>query len=195
MEEWALKLVVLVGAILGLLFVGYLAITILRESEGNPKMKSISLAIRQGAMAFLRREFMTLTAFTAVVFIALAVFIEPRPWVAVSYLAGTITSALSGWLGMNIATKANVRTAHAAINSWAKGLKIAFSSGAVMGFCVVGVGLLGLAIISFIWDNAHIWLGFAFGASSVALFLRRRHFHQERRRRCGPGRQDRERYP
>jgi K(+)-stimulated pyrophosphate-energized sodium pump len=172
MEEWVMKLLVLLGAILGLVFVGYLAITILRESEGNPKMKSISLAIRQGAMAFLRREFATLTAFTVVVFIALAVFIEPRPWVAVSYLAGTITSALSGWLGMNIATKANVRTAHAAIDSWAKGLKIAFSSGAVMGFCVVGIGLLGLAIISFIWDNAHIWLGFAFGASSVALFLR-----------------------
>jgi K(+)-stimulated pyrophosphate-energized sodium pump len=172
MEDWVLKLLVLLGAVLGLAFVGYLTINILRESEGNPRMKSISQAIRQGAMAFLRREFMTLLAFTVVVFIVLAVFIDPKPYVAVAYLAGTITSALAGWLGMNIATKANVRTAHAAINSWAKGLKIAFSSGAVMGFCVVGLGLLGLAIISFIWENAHIWLGFAFGASSVALFLR-----------------------
>ncbi len=172
MDEWVLKLLVMLGGVLGLAFVGYLAATILRESEGSPKMKSISIAIRQGAMAFLRREFLTLTVFTVVVFIVLAVFIDPKPYVAVAYLAGTVTSALAGWLGMNIATKANVRTAHAAINSWAKGLKIAFSSGAVMGFCVVGLGLLGLGIVSFIWEDSHVWLGFAFGASSVALFLR-----------------------
>jgi len=172
MDEWILKLLVILGAVLGLAFVGYLTATILRESEGNQKMKSISHAIRQGAMAFLRREFLTLSIFTVVVFIILAVFIDPKPYVAIGYLAGTVTSALAGWLGMNIATKANVRTAHAAINSWAKGLKIAFSSGAVMGFCVVGLGLLGLSIISFIWEDSHVWLGFAFGASSVALFLR-----------------------
>ena len=172
MDEWILQLLVIAGAILGLAFVGYLTITILRESEGNQRMKSISQAIRQGAMAFLRREFLTLSIFTVVVFIVLAIFIDPKPYVAIAYLAGTVTSALSGWLGMNIATKANVRTANAAINSWAKGLKIAFSSGAVMGFCVVGMGLLGLSIISFIWDDGHVWLGFAFGASSVALFLR-----------------------
>jgi len=108
----------------------------------------------------------------AVVFIVLAIFIEPKPLVAVAYLAGTATSALAGWLGMNIATLANTRTANAAINSWAKALKIAFSSGAVMGFSVVGLGLLGLSIVAFIWNDTHVWLGFAFGASSVALFLR-----------------------
>ena len=177
MDDWALMLLVILGGLLGLAFVGYLAYFILRESEGNARMKEISTAIRQGAMAFLRREFTVLAVFTVIIFIVLAVFIEPRPFVAVGYLAGTITSALAGWLGMNIATKANVRTAHAAIGSWAKALKIAFSSGAVMGFCVVGLGLLGLAIVSFIWDasdpdNFHVWLGFAFGASSVALFLR-----------------------
>ena len=172
MEDWALMTLVIVGGLLGLAFVVYLMYFILRESEGNPQMKSISQAIRQGAMAFLRREFITLTVFTVVVFIILAVFIDPKPLVAVAYLAGTITSALAGWLGMNIATKANVRTAHAAVSSWAKGLRIAFSSGAVMGFCVVGLGLLGLSIIAFIWEDTHVWLGFAFGASSVALFLR-----------------------
>ncbi len=172
MDVWIMKLLVIAGAVLGLAFVGYLTATILRESEGNQKMKSISHAIRQGAMAFLRREFLTLSVFTVVVFIILAVFIDPKPYVAVGYLAGTVTSALAGWLGMNIATKANVRTAQAAINSWAKGLKIAFSSGAVMGFCVVGLGLLGLSIIAFIWEDSYVWLGFAFGASSVALFLR-----------------------
>jgi K(+)-stimulated pyrophosphate-energized sodium pump len=172
MDSLVIKILVLIGGVLALAFVGYLVRSILRESEGTAKMKEISLAIRQGAMAFLRREFLTLAIFTVVVFIVLAVFIEPRPFVAVAYLCGTVTSALAGWLGMNIATKANVRTAHAAINSWAKGLKIAFSSGAVMGFCVVGLGLLGLSIIAFIWEDSHVWLGFAFGASSVALFLR-----------------------
>jgi len=172
MEPLILKLLILVAGALALGFVGYLVATILRESEGTDRMKEISLAIRQGAMAFLRREFTTLAVFTVVLFIVLAIFIEPRPLVAIAYVAGTLTSALAGWLGMNIATKANARTANAAIGSWAKGLRIAFSSGAVMGFCVVGMGLLGLSIIAFIWDDSHVWLGFAFGASSVALFLR-----------------------
>jgi len=172
MEPLILKILILVAGALALGFVGYLVYTILRESEGTQKMKEISLAIRQGAMAFLRREFITLAAFTVVVFIVLTIFIEPKPLVAIAYVCGTFTSALAGFLGMNIATKANARTANAAIGSWARGLRIAFSSGAVMGFCVVGLGLLGLSIIAFIWEDTHVWLGFAFGASSVALFLR-----------------------
>jgi K(+)-stimulated pyrophosphate-energized sodium pump len=172
MDPLVLKILVIVAGLLALGFVGYLIATILRESEGNERMREIAAAIRAGAMAFLRREFITLSGFTVVVFIILAVFIDPKPLVAVAYLAGTITSALAGWLGMNIATKASSRTAQASIGSWAKGLKIAFSSGAVMGFCVVGLGLLGLSIIAFIWEDSHVWLGFAFGASSVALFLR-----------------------
>lgn len=172
MEAWVLKVLVLLAGLLGLGFVGYLAFYVVREKPGTEKMQEISRAIRQGAMAFLRREFLSLLAFTVVVFIILAVFIEPQPLVAVAYLAGTITSALAGWLGMNIATLANARTANAAVGSWAKALKIAFSSGAVMGFSVVGLGLLGLSIVAFIWNDSHVWLGFAFGASSVALFLR-----------------------
>ncbi|MFC1993330.1 sodium-translocating pyrophosphatase [Chloroflexota bacterium] len=172
MSPLILKILILIAGALALGFVGYLTIMILRESEGNEKMREISHAIRQGAMAFLRREFITLAAFTVVVFIVLALFINPKPFVAIAYLCGTFTSALAGWLGMNIATKANARTANAAIGSWARALKIAFSSGAVMGFCVVGLGLLGLSIVAFIWNDSHVWLGFAFGASSVALFLR-----------------------
>jgi len=172
MEPSILRILILVAGALALGFVGYLVAMILRESEGTEKMKEISLAIRQGAMAFLRREFIVLAVFTVVVFIILAIFIEPKPLVGIAYIAGTFTSALAGWLGMNIATKANARTANAAIGSWARALRIAFSSGAVMGFCVVGLGLLGLSIIAFIWNDSHVWLGFAFGASSVALFLR-----------------------
>ncbi|MBI4187040.1 MAG: sodium-translocating pyrophosphatase [Chloroflexi bacterium] len=172
MDLWILRILVLAGGVLALGFVIYLTFTIVRQSEGSDKMKEISLAIRQGAMAFLRREFITLGIYTAVMFIVLALFIAPRPIVAIAYLLGTVTSALAGFLGMSIGTRANARTAHAATGSWAKGLKIAFSAGAVMGFCVVGLGLLGLSITAFIWDDMHVWLGFAFGASSVALFLR-----------------------
>ena len=172
MDPLFLKILILAAGVLALVFVWYLVASILRESEGTAKMREISSAIRQGAMAFLRREFTTLAVFTVVIFIVLALLIDPKPLVAIAYVCGTLTSALAGWLGMNIATKANARTANAAITSWAKGLKIAFSSGAVMGFCVVGLGLLGLSIIAFIWQDSHVWLGFAFGASSVALFLR-----------------------
>lgn len=172
MEPVIQKILVVVGGVLGLAFLGYLIPTILREGEGTQKMKEISLAIRQGAMAFLRREYITMSIYTLVIFIVLAIFIEPRPWAAVSYVWGTFTSALVGFLGMNIATKANARTANAAISSLARGLKIAFSAGAVMGFGVVSVGLLGLTIVALLSDNTHVWLSFAFGASSVALFLR-----------------------
>jgi len=167
-----LRIVALIAGAVGLSFVGYLTRSILREGEGTDKMREIAQAIRQGAMAFLRREFKTLGIFTAVLVVVLALLIDPKPWVGIAYLVGTVTSALAGFLGLNIATKANVRTANAARGSWAKALKIAFSSGAVMGFSVVGIGLLGLGGISMLFDDPHIWLGFAFGASAVALFLR-----------------------
>ena len=162
----------IVAGVVALAFVAYLMFTILRQEPGNQKMRELSQAVRQGAMAFLRREFITLTIFTVIMFIILALLIEPKPWVALAYFLGTLTSAFAGFLGMNIATRANARTANAAIESWAKALRIAFSSGAVMGFSVVGLGLLGLTIISIFFEDSHVWLGFAFGATSVALFLR-----------------------
>ena len=163
--------VIVVGA-LALAFVAYLMFTILRQDQGNQRMRELSHAVRQGAMAFLRREFITLAIFTVVMVLILALLIEPKPWVALAYFFGTLTSALAGFLGMNIATRANARTTSAAIVSWARALRLAFSSGAVMGFCVVGLGLLGLTIISIFFEDFHVWLGFAFGATSVALFLR-----------------------
>lgn len=167
-----IRIWVIVVGVLALAFVVYLTFTILRQEQGNQRMQELSYAVRQGAMAFLRREFITLAIFTAVMVLILALLIEPKPWVALAYFLGTLTSALAGFLGMSIATRANARTANAAIGSWAKALRIAFSSGAVMGFCVVGLGLLGLTIISIFFEDSHVWLGFAFGASAVALFLR-----------------------
>ena len=167
-----IRIWVILAGVIALAFVGYLAFSILRQEEGNEKMRTISRAIRQGTMAFLRREFLTLAFFTVIMVVILALLIEPKPWVALAYLFGTLTSALAGFLGVSIATRANTRTANAAIGSWAKALKLAFSSGAVMGFSVVGLGLLGLSIISIFFEDIHVWLGFAFGSSAVALFLR-----------------------
>ncbi len=163
---------VLLAALLALVFAGYLARFILRQDAGTERIKEIASAIQEGARAFLFDEYRALAIVTIVIFIIFAAALEPRPWVGIAYLAGTITSAVAGYLGMSIAVRANSRTATAATSSWAKALKIAFSGGAVMGFCVVGLGLLGLTVTAILTNDHHVWLGYAVGASIVALFLR-----------------------
>jgi K(+)-stimulated pyrophosphate-energized sodium pump len=172
MDVTALRILIIIGGLAGVAFVLFLIHTIRREEQGEARVRELSGVIRSGSFVFLRREYVSLAVFTVIVTAILAIFVEPKPLMAVAYLAGTIISAFAGWVGMNIATMANGRTAHAAIGSWAHALSIAFRSGAVMGFSVVSLGLLGLAAISMIWKESHMWLGFAFGASSVALFLR-----------------------
>lgn len=165
-------ILVLLAGLLALAFAGYLALYILRNDAGSDRVKEIALAIQEGAREFLHDELRALAMVTVIITVILAAALEPRPWVGLAYLVGTITSALSGYVGMSIAVRANVRTATAATSSWAKALRIAFSGGAVMGFCVVGLGLLGLTIIVILFDDSHVWLGYAVGASMVALFLR-----------------------
>ena len=172
MDVSALRLLIIIGGLAGVAFVLFLIHTIRKEEQGEARVRELSGVIRSGSFVFLKREYVSLAVFTVIVTAVLAIFVEPKPLMAVAYLAGTIISAFAGWVGMNIATMANGRTAHAAIGSWAHALSIAFRSGAVMGFSVVSLGLLGLAAISMIWQESHMWLGFAFGASSVALFLR-----------------------
>lgn len=161
----------LIVGLLSLGFVGYLASTILRQDEGSERVKGLSKAIRRGAMAFLRREFTALIAVTVIMAIAL-LFALKSPASAVAYIIGTVVSSLAGYIGMNIATRANGRTAQAAINSYAKALKISFSAGAVMGLSVVGLGIIGLIITYILFPNPKVWLAYAFGSSLVALFLR-----------------------
>ncbi len=163
---------VLAAGVLALAFAGYLARFILSHDAGSDKIKEIGAAIQEGSSAFLRDEFRALAIVTIVIAVIFGAALEPRPWVGLAYLVGTITSALAGYLGMSIAVRANSRTATAAISSWSGALRIAFSGGAVMGFCVVGLGLLGLAFIVILFDDSHVWLGYAVGASMVALFLR-----------------------
>ncbi|PKM90357.1 MAG: sodium-translocating pyrophosphatase [Firmicutes bacterium HGW-Firmicutes-12] len=167
------------AGVLALLFALYLANKIMKVSPGNEAMQEIAHAIHEGAMAFLFREYKTLVVFVAVVatFIVAVGIMTPgaeslQPETAIAFIIGAICSVAAGFIGMHVATKANVRTANAAHESANKALGVAFSGGAVMGMSVVGLGLVGLGIVTFLFDDPTIINGFALGASSIALFGR-----------------------
>lgn len=142
-----------------------------KASAGNDRMKEISGYIHEGAMAFLYREYKYLAAFILVVAIIISMFLSVST--AVCFIGGALFSICAGYLGMTVATKANVRTAEAARHGMSEALKIAFSGGAVMGLGVVGLGIAGVAIAYFVFDrNIDIVTGFGLGASSIALFAR-----------------------
>ena len=161
----------ILASILALAFALFLSSKITKEEPGNEKMREISGHIYEGAMAFLTREYKYLAIFIAIVAIALAVFLNWRT--SVCFVCGASFSILSGFFGMKVATKANVRTAEAARHNQNKALEIAFSGGAVMGMSVVGLGTLGLGVLYFIFNgNVDYVTGFGLGASSIALFAR-----------------------
>ena len=159
-----------IGA-LALVYAFFLALKIKKQSPGNEKMQEISSAIHEGAKAFLFAEYRILVFFIIALFAAIGFAIS---WgTAISFIMGAIFSIIAGYFGMNVATKANVRTAQAAATSgMKKALSVAFSGGAVMGMCVAGLGLFGIATIYAITKNADILFGFSLGASSIALFAR-----------------------
>lgn len=138
-----------VGSILALGFAFYLAISILRMDEGTDKMKEIAHAVRIGAQAYLKRQYLGVSMFFVVVFfilLAMAMKNYLVIFVPFAFLSGGIFSGLSGFIGMTIATQSSNRTAQAASKNLNSGLRVAFSSGAVMGLTVVGLGLLDLSI-------------------------------------------------
>lgn len=140
---------------------------------GTDRMKEIAGYIHEGAMAFLKREYKMIAIFVAVLFVILTVTPGLGFTTAVCFLVGAIFSILAGFFGMQVATKANVRTANAAKTSGMnKALSVAFSGGAVMGMCVVGLGLLGVSILYLLFGDVTIVTGFGLGASSIALFGR-----------------------
>lgn len=160
-----------VVGIIALLFALYKASTINKVSPGNDRMKEIASYIADGAMAFLSREYKTLAIFVVILFIILSLGINILT--GVSFLIGAIFSALTGFFGMKVATKANVRTASAAKDGGMnKALSVAFSGGAVMGMAVVGLGLLGVGILYITIGDPAIITGFGLGASLIALFAR-----------------------
>lgn len=138
---------------------------------GTDRMKEISGYIHEGAMAFLAREYKALSIFVVVVALILGITIGFNT--AIVFVAGALFSAAAGFIGMSAATKANVRTAQAAREKGMAGaLNVAFSGGAVMGMCVVGLGILGITLSYMIFKDPAIVTGFSFGASSIALFAR-----------------------
>ncbi|MCL0060994.1 sodium-translocating pyrophosphatase [Dehalococcoidia bacterium] len=170
-------LIALIAGIIGLFFAAYLVFTLLKQDPGPKEVREISKAIEEGALAFLYREYKTLVWFVVIVAIILGVFLEPRGLVAVAYLAGTLCSAGAGYIGMRVGLKANGRTVAGVMKSLNTGLRVAFNSGAVMGICVVSLGLVGLSITFFAFQGqgdkiADILIGFGAGASSIALFAR-----------------------
>jgi K(+)-stimulated pyrophosphate-energized sodium pump len=174
--------------VLGLLYVVWKSAWVANQDAGTDKMKKIAGHIAEGAMAFLKAEYKVLVIFVACVAVLLAVTANgtTSSWlVGVSFALGAFSSALAGFIGMRVATKANVRTTNAARTSLGKALEIAFVGGSVMGMGVVGIGVLGLSLLLIVYGNMFgldsqdnvtrvitIITGFSFGASSIALFAR-----------------------
>ncbi len=159
------------AGVVALLFAFYKASIINKVSPGNDRMKEISTYIQEGAMAFLSRQYKSLAIFIALLFVVLALLINITT--AITFLFGAAFSILAGYFGMKVATKANVRTANAAMESgMTKALNVAFSGGAVMGMSVVGLGIIGVGISYIIFKDPAIITGFGLGASSIALFAR-----------------------
>ncbi len=179
-------LYVAIGAgVLALAFALLLALNIRKQDEGSEAVRFIGSAIRDGANAFLSREYRLLAIFVVVIFAALALLIDydvtgrvgldgdrALPSTALAYLAGAVGSALTGFLGMSIAVRANTRTAVKAQDGLNAALRVAFNSGTVMGVSVVGIGLIGVTAMYWIFQDIQIVAGFGFGASSIALFAR-----------------------
>ena len=171
MSKSILVLVPVISAV-ALIFAACMAGSVRKEEAGTERMQEIAAAIREGASAFLASEYKVLAVFVAVLFFILGFALQN--WLeAVCFLIGAAFSVLAGFFGMRVATLANVRTANAAGKSgMPKALSIAYHGGAVMGFCVVGLGILGASLIYLISGNADVLFGYSLGASSVALFAR-----------------------
>ncbi|MFN3530860.1 MAG: sodium-translocating pyrophosphatase [Bacteroidia bacterium] len=176
--------------LVGLLFTFIRSSWVAKQDAGTDKMKKIAGHIAEGAMAFLKAEYRVLAVFVVAVAILLAFANNNEassPLVGLSFIIGALCSGLAGFIGMKVATKANVRTANAARTSLGKALEIAFTGGSVMGLGVVGLGVLGLSTLFIIYSNMFtadpdpavnlvrvitVLTGFSFGASSIALFAR-----------------------
>lgn len=168
-------------ALISFAFAAYLCLWVKRQERSNDKIESIGKLIRQGANSFLKKEYKILLRFTIICALLILVFLPTPIWrlgimdniiMTISYLAGTILSAIAGKVGMMIATTANVKTAQASTKNLKTSFLVGFRGGAVMGLAVVGTSLIGVAFILLVTCDATSLLGFSFGASSLALFAK-----------------------
>ncbi|GAB0489994.1 hypothetical protein MMPV_001221 [Pyropia vietnamensis] len=156
--------------VLGMAVLSFYALSVLRQDPGTPRMIEIATYIRQGSIAFLRTEYLYLVGLVIVIFILVGFALN---WAAAGcYGIGAALSAVTGFLGMSIATRGNVRTAAASRSGISQGLNVAFRSGAVMGLSVVSIGLTGLSFVFLVFRDVRALAGFSAGASTIALFAR-----------------------
>jgi len=178
-ESW---MIAPIAAIASVLTAAYFNRYIKRQEKGTERMRFVAEAIKEGAKAFLNRMYKTLIIFVAVISILLLIFLPKPLWstqtpldnlkLALTYLFGSFCSALAGYLGMDVATDANIRSANAARKGLTRSFQIAFRGGAVMGLSVIGLALLGVSVIYLLTGDASMITGFSFGASAMALFAK-----------------------
>lgn len=156
--------------ILALAFAGILALQVIKQPQGTERMREISQAIKQGSIAYLMRQYKTLVPIIAILAIILSLAIN---WyTGIAFLVGAILSALAGFIGMNVSTRANVRVAEGAKKGLEKALALAFKGGAVAGLTIVSFGLLGVVILYGLFKDVSLIVGLGFGASLISLFMR-----------------------
>ncbi len=158
------------GGLAAVAFAVVLIFLVLQLPTGNDRMREIAAAIQEGAAAYLNRQYTVIAIIGVIIAIVIGIFIN---WTtAALYIVGAVLSAIAGYVGMNIAVRANVRTAEAARGGLNKALQVAFRGGAVTGFMVVGLGLLGVSAAYLVFKDPDVLVGLAFGASLVSVFAR-----------------------
>jgi K(+)-stimulated pyrophosphate-energized sodium pump len=167
-----------ISGMISIVLAGYLYFYVKKQKTGTPRMREISEAIKEGANAYLKRQNITLAGFVLVMSVIIGIFLNVN--MALAYVFGSFCTTLASYFGMGAAIRTNVRTANAARKSLKKAFPIAFYGGAVMGFCIVGIALLGISVLYYVYSNIYndpeaalnTVLGFSFGASALALFAK-----------------------
>jgi K(+)-stimulated pyrophosphate-energized sodium pump len=162
----------ILASVIALAYAGYLAWFVLKHEPGSKRMIEIASAIEEGAMAYLNRQYTTVAVFVVIIAGILYYPLGLGWQTSVNFVLGAVLSGLAGYIGMLISVRANVRTANAAQKGIRKALSVAFSGGAVTGFAVVGLGLLGVSAVYLIFRDLTMIIGFGFGASLISLFAR-----------------------
>ena len=170
MIEMQQVLLAFVAGILALLYAAYLSYRVVRSPSGSDRMRDISRAIQEGANAFLMRQYKTLAPI--VVVLLAIIYLGVSAQTAIAFLAGVLSSALAGYVGMQVSVRGNVRVAEAAKGGIANALSVAFKGGAVTGMALVGLGLLGVSSLYFAFGGLMPLIGYGFGASLISLFAR-----------------------
>lgn len=164
--------IVPLAGIISLVFAAFFANSVFKEDTGNKRMQEIARAIQEGAMAYLSLQYRAISVVSLILACLILFFPDNGLKIAIGFLAGAISSALAGFIGMNVSVRANVRTANAASSGLERALSVAFRGGSVTGLAVVGLALLGVSGFYILYGDVNLVVGFGFGASLISLFAR-----------------------